>query len=120
MNHPNMTNEADPNVTQAASECCADFDQRVRSNPTAAILFAVGAGLAIGVLVRALRPHPTPQNRIMRMLGKLEHRLRDVTAPVLKKASELASDGLEAAQEGGSRAKGVLAAAGRRVRGLFS
>lgn len=120
MNHPHMTNEPDSHSTFRASECCGDLDQRVRRNPSAAILIAAGTGLAIALLVRALRPEPTPQHRLARMLGKLEDRLHDLTAPVLRKAGELASDGMEAAQEGGSRAKGVLVAAGRRVRGLFS
>ncbi len=115
-----MTNEPDTNSTRHASECCSDIDQRVRRNPGAAILIAAGTGLALALLVRALRPEPTPQRRLARMLGNIEDRLHDLTAPVLRKASELAADGLEAAQEGGSRAKGVLVAAGRRVRGLFS
>lgn len=115
-----MTNEPDTHSTSHASECCSDIDQRVRRNPSAAILIAAGTGLAIALLVRALRPEPTPQRRLARTLGKIEDRLHDLTAPVLRKASELASDGLEAAQEGGSRAKGILVAAGRRVRGLFS
>lgn len=115
-----MNHEPDTHSTRQSSECCADIDQRVRRNPGTAMLIAAGTGLALALLVRALRPEPTPQRRLARMLGKIEDRLHDLTAPVLRKASELASDGLEAAQEGGSRAKSVLVAAGRRVRGLFS
>ncbi len=115
-----MTNEPDTQSNSHASECCGDIDQRVRRNPSAAILIAAGTGLAIALLVRALRPEPTPQRRLARMLGRIEDRLHDLAAPALRKASELASDGMEAAQEGGSRAKGVLVAASRRVRGLFS
>ena len=105
--------------THAAAECCAEVDQCVRRNPGTAILVAVGAGLAIGLIVRALRPEPTPQYRMARLLEDLEDRLRDVTGPVLRKASALATDGLEAAQQGGSRAESLLADATRRVRGLF-
>ena len=106
--------------TNAAAECCAEVDQCVRRNPATAILVALGAGLAIGLIVRALRPEPTPQYRVARLLEDLEDRLRDVTGPVLRKASALASDGLEAAQQGGSRAESLLSDATRRVRRMFS
>ena len=106
--------------TNAAAECCAEADQCVRRNPGTAILVAVAAGLAIGLIVRALRPEPTPQYRVARLLEDLEDRLRDVTGPVLRKASALASDGLEAAQQGGSRAESLLSDATRRVRRMFS
>ena len=120
MNYPHMTNEPNTYPESSVSECCEELDERVRRNPNAAILIAAGAGLAIALLVRALRPEPTPQHRLARMLGNLEDRLHDLTAPVLRQAGALASDGLEAAQEGGSRAKSALIAVGRRVRGLFS
>ena len=67
--------------TNAAAECCAEVDQCVRRNPATAILVALGAGLAIGLIVRALRPEPTPQYRVARLLEDLEDRLRDVTGP---------------------------------------
>ncbi len=120
MNQHPTPDETDTESTSSASECCEGLDQRVRRNPSAAVLIAAGTGLAIALLVRALRPEPTPQRRLAKMLGRIEDRLHDLTAPVLRKASALASDGMEAAQEGGSRAKDVLVAAGRRVRGLFS
>lgn len=115
MNETNYTE-----ATHAAAECCAEVDQCVRRNPTASIALALGAGLAIGLLVRALRPEPTPQHRVARLLEDFEHRLRDATGPILRKASALASDGLEAAQDGGSRAESLLSDATRRVRRLFS
>lgn len=105
--------------TNAAAECCAEVDQRIRRNPGTAILVAVGAGLAIGLIVRALRPEPTPQYRVARLLQDLEDRLRDVSGPVLRKASALVGDGLEAAQQGGSRAESLLADATRPVRRMF-
>ena len=114
-------NESSVNeATNAAADCCAEVEQCVRRNPGTAILVAVGTGLAIGLLVRALRPEPTPQYRVARILEDLEDRLRDVTGPVLRKASSLASDGLDAAQEGRSRAEGLLADATRRMRRIFS
>ena len=114
----NETNLDEP--MDAAAECCAEVDQYVRRNPTAAILCALGAGLAIGLLVRALKPEPTPQHRVVRLLEDLEDRLRDAAGPVLRKAGALASDGLEAAQHGTSRAESLLADATRRMRRIFS
>ena len=114
-------NETDINKPiDAAAECCAEVDQYVRRNPTSAILCALGAGLAIGLLVRALRPEPTPQYRVTRLLEDLEDRLRDAAGPVLRKASALASDGLEAAHHGSSRAESLISDATRRVRRIFS
>lgn len=113
-------NESTINEPTKTAECCAEVDEYVRHNPTAAIFVALGAGLAIGLLVRALRPAPTPQYRVTRLLEDLEDRLRDAAAPVFRKASALASDGLEAAQHGSARAEGLLSDATRRVRRIFS
>ena len=107
-------------AANAAAECCSEVNQYVRRNPTSTIVFALGAGLAIGLLVRALRPEPTPQYRVARLIEDLEDRLREAAGPVLRKASALASDGLEAAQHGGSRAESLLSDATRRVRRIFS
>jgi len=87
-------------VTNAAAKCCTDVEQRVRRNPGTAMLIAVGTGLAIGLIVRALRPDRTPQQRVARMLEDIERRVRDVTGPALHKAGELASEGAEAVREG--------------------
>ncbi len=115
-----MNESTDYEPTNAAAECCAEVDHCIRRNPTGAILAAVGAGLAIGLIVRALRPAPTPQDRVVQILEDLQDRLRDATGPVLRKASSLASDGLDAAQSGGARAERFLGDATRRVRNLFS
>lgn len=106
--------------TNAAAECCTEMDQYVRRNPGTAILVAVGTGMAIALLVRALRPEPTPQRRVAQLLNDLEGRLRDVTGPALRRASSLASDGLDAAQHGEARVERLLGDATRRVRRLFS
>lgn len=115
-----MNTENENSTTNVVAECCDEMDQYVQRNPGVSVLAAVGVGLALGLLVRALRPDPAPQNRIARMLGDFEHNFRDVTAPVLRKMSSLASDGLDAAQEGGSRAKHFFSDASKRVRGIFS
>lgn len=120
MNDPYTTDRPLNEATNAANECCAEMDQYVRRNPGAAVLAAVGVGLAIGLFVRAMRPEPTPQHRVARLLEDLEDRLRDVTGPMFRKAGSLASDGLDAAHEGRSRAEGLLSDATRRVRRMFS
>ncbi len=120
MNNPDMTNDPINTTREAAAEYHEEMDRCVRRNPSTAILFAVGAGLAIGLLVRALRPEPTPQHRVARLLEDLEDRLRDATGPLLKRGSALASDGYDAAQEGTARAGSIINDATRRVRRLFS
>ena len=87
-------------VTNAVEKCCADVGQRIRRNPGTAMLIAVGTGLAIGLLVRALRPERTLQQRLARMLGDLDHRVREATGPALHKAGVLASEGAEAVRDG--------------------
>lgn len=103
----------------SASEACAEMDRRVRRNPGTALMIAVGAGLAIGMLVRAMRPEPTPQDRLARILEDVEDRLREVTGPVIRRASSLANDGLEAAHHTGAHAESILSDAVRRVRRMF-
>lgn len=109
-------------IASSAAECCAEMDQCVRRNPAAAILIAMGAGLAIAVLVRALRPEPTPRQRLTHMIDDIEQRLRDAASPLLRKASGLAGDGAEAlrdrAHDGEAWAERLLRDATRRVRRL--
>ena len=62
-------------ISSAASECCAEVDECVRRNPGTALLIAVGAGLVIGLLVRGLRPEPTPRHRLAQLLEDIECRL---------------------------------------------
>ena len=114
-------NESIVNETaNAAAECCAETDQYVRRNPGTSILVALGAGLAIGLLVRALRPEPTPQYRLARLLEDLEDRVRGTTGPLWHKANALASDGLDAAHSGEARVERFLGDTSRRVRRWFS
>ena len=98
------------------------MDQYVRRNPGASLLIAVGAGLAMALLVRALRPEPTPQRRLKNLIDDLEDRLRDAATPMLRRASGLASNGAEAlrdgAQDGEVWGERLLRDATRRVRKL--
>ena len=96
------------------------MDECVRRNPGTALLIAVGAGLAIGLLVRGLRPEPDARHRALRMFEDLECRLRDAAAPVLRRAGALASDGADALQDGLHSGDGLLRDARNRLRRLFS
>ena len=102
------------------SDCCADLDAFVRENPTRAIIFAAGAGLALALLVRALQPRPA-EHRAARLLEDLRERLAD---PALRRASGLASDGASLLHEGVNRFSGLhldrkLHRATDRLRNLF-
>ena len=77
------------------SLCCNDMDGMVRENPTRTILLAVGAGLALALIVRALQPRPV-ENRAARLLEDLRERLSDLAEP----AHRLASNGAALAQNG--------------------
>ncbi|MEO6740641.1 MAG: hypothetical protein ABIP20_10330 [Chthoniobacteraceae bacterium] len=111
-------------VPNAAAKCCQDVEQRIRQNPGTTLLIAIGTGLAIGLLVRALRPERTPQYRVARMLEDIQQRMRDATAPALHKAGELASEGAEAVRDGwhnGEARLGSLVREGRnRLTRFFS
>ena len=90
----------DEPVTSAAAKCCTDVEQRVRRNPGTAILIAVGTGLVVGLLVRALRPNPTAGHRVTRMLEDIERRVRTAAGPAVRKAGALVGEGAEAVSEG--------------------
>ncbi len=88
------------------------------------VLWAIGAGLAIGLIVRALRPAPTRTERVSELLADLEDRLRDATRPTLRRASAYASDGAEVLRDrlhnGEARLGRIFHDATRGVRKLFS
>ena len=104
-------------VPNAAAKCCADVEQRIRRNPGTTLLIAVGAGLAIGLLVRAL------QDRVARLLKDVEHRVRKATGPALHNAGELAEEGAEAVRDGlhsgGARLGHFFSDGSRKLRHLF-
>ena len=112
-----MNESIEEPIKNAASECCDGADECIRRNPVGSILFAVGAGLLIGLLVRWLRPEPTMRDRLASALEDLEGRLRESAEPVLRKATSLASDGLHKGEAGAER---MIRDATRRVRKLFS
>lgn len=120
MNEPTNENP----IPGIAAECCADLDAHVRSNPGTALLIAVGTGLAIGLLVRALQPEPTPQHRTLQLLKDAECRIRKLTGGALQKAGEFASDEAHTMQEhlqsGGAGLARMFRDARKRVEKLFA
>ena len=110
--------------TAIAAESYVEADQCVRRNPGSAILVAFGAALVIGLLVRALRPEPTPRRRLAVLLEDLEDRLRESAEPALRRANALANDGTKAAHDGLHRGEAHLDRfvrdARRRIRRLLS
>ncbi len=106
------------------SKCCSQASQYVRKNPAATILYAIGTGLVLGLLVRSLRPEPEPRSRVAQMLEDIELRLRNATGPVLTRTGALAGDGVHALQDGvesgRARLKDALRDASRRFNRLLS
>jgi hypothetical protein len=111
-------------------EAIAETDPRVDLEPapsckrTNTLLMALGAGLAIGLIVRALRPEPTRTERLAHLLADLEERMRDTARPALRRATSYASDGAEVVREGLHTGEALLQRCwrdtARCVRNLFS
>ena len=104
------------------SDCCTDLDGIVRENPTRAILFALGAGVALALVVRALQPRPQP--RAARLLEDLRERLADLADPAFRRASGLASHGAGLVQDGVDQFSSLhldrtLNGVTKRIRNLF-
>jgi ElaB/YqjD/DUF883 family membrane-anchored ribosome-binding protein len=78
---------------------CAEMNQCVRRNPAATLLVAIVAGLVIGLLVRGLRPTPSPQRRMMNFIDDLHGRLSGVATPVVRRAATIAGDAAEMVRE---------------------
>jgi ElaB/YqjD/DUF883 family membrane-anchored ribosome-binding protein len=116
MNEPIIVDSA----TSAAAECCGEVDQIVRRNPGASLLVAIGAGLAIGLLVGALRPAPTPRRRLAELLEDFEGRLRSAAEPAMRKAGSLTAEGVSVLHDGGAGIERMVRGARKRFRNLFA
>jgi ElaB/YqjD/DUF883 family membrane-anchored ribosome-binding protein len=79
--------------SNSETEYGAQAERCARLNPGTSLLVALGVGLAVGVLVHALRPAPKPQQRLARLLQDMEESLREVSAPALDRVGSLAADG---------------------------
>jgi hypothetical protein len=123
---PNIMNEStvEEPIREQVADYCAEADNYVRRNPGTSLLVAIGTGLALGLLVRALRPEPTPRNRAVQLLRDIESKLREITEPAIQRASELASDGASAVQEGlhtgSTEMKRAFAGVRKRLSSLFA
>lgn len=114
------TTTTDSPLSDTIHKYTAQTDECVRRHPASAVLFALGAGLLIGLIVRGLRPDPTPRQRLTRLLEEFESRLRGVVEPAVEKAGALAHEGVDALQHGEARVEQLVRGAGQRVRKLFS
>ena len=93
MNEPN--NEQPAESATSAEDCCNEISECARGNPGATLFIAIGTVLVIGLLVRALRPAPSPRERLMGYIDDLHDRLNEAAAPMLRKAGAMAGDGAE-------------------------
>ena len=73
-----------------ASECCQPFEDCVRENPTRSIVMALGLGLAVGLVIRALQP-PPPATRAARLIEDLQDRLHGLS----DRAASMAGSGVD-------------------------
>ena len=119
--------ELDPSPKEqinAAAEYCARIDQSARYHAALNILKAVGVGLVAGLVYHALRPSPKPRRRLVRLIEDMEHRLRGIGEPALRKASAFASEGAHAVGEGvhsgEAHVERLLRGASRTLRGFWS
>ncbi len=121
--HSTDYSEFDP-VSNAPADLGAELDQCVRRNPGGSLLVALGLGLALGILVRGLRPEPRPQHRLAELLEDLEERVRETSAPAFRQASKLASESAQVLGSGLHRGEAqlerVLRQTARRLRGFWS
>ena len=102
--------------------CCTQFDERVRENPSRAILTAFGVGIAAALLLRALRPQPDPRSHARQLLEDIRDRLHNLADPALDRLHELAGEGSGAIKKGACRAEGMarhLRSLGGKVGSLF-
>lgn len=81
------------------SDYGANLDVTIRDNPTRAIAIAVGAGVALAFLVRALQPRPV-EHRAARLLEDLRDRLDDLADPAYRRVSGLAKNGASLMRDG--------------------
>lgn len=119
MNEPTAAGSTANESTNAAAAGCAEVDECVRRNPGTTLLFALGAGLVIGLIVRGRRP-ATPRHRMMEFFEDLQDRVQ----PVARKAAAMAGEGVEALREGAHVSEAWLGRAFHgakcRLRKMFS
>ncbi len=118
------------NETTLDEETIASADPRIEMQErpcgdwTNALLCAIGTGIAIGLIVRALRPAPSRTERLAHLIEDLEDRLRETARPALRKASAYAAGSADVLRDGLHTGEALLERgwrdAARGVRRLFS
>ena len=109
--------------TDKNSVCCASLEDRVRENPTCAILTAVGVGVALALVVRALRQPEQPRSQVKQLLEDIQERLHDLTDPALSRLNEFAGESSAALKKSARHVDGIhknLQSLGCRLRNVFS
>jgi ElaB/YqjD/DUF883 family membrane-anchored ribosome-binding protein len=106
-------------VTEYASK----LNRLARNNPATTVLVAVGCGLAVGLLVRTLRPRP-PKSRTARLLASVRGRLHDIAVPVRRQTEHLVESSTDAVKSGVAHLRDLhlergLRNLGQRFRKLF-
>ena len=104
--NPSPQDIIQPAVDQAAEKLQQvqnQARQQVREHPFAVVLVALGAGLAAGLVLRALTtapPPPTTRQRIQNALEDIQGRLMDLAQPAYKRASDFAGSGADIMKKG--------------------
>ena len=105
------------------ADCAAKLQSLARENPTRTLLAAIGCGLAVGFLVRTLRPR-TPASRTARLLADVRSRLHDIAVPVRRQTEHLVASSADAVKNGVAQLQNLhlergLRKLGKRFKGLF-
>ena len=110
--------------TRPINECTSKLRDLAREHPMRTLLTAIGCGLAIGLLVRTLRPH-TPESRTARLLADVRNRLHDIAVPVRRQTEHLVESSTSAVKNGVAHLQDLhiergLQKLGQRFKKLFS
>jgi hypothetical protein len=105
------------------AECAAKLQKLARENPARTLLAAIGCGLAVGFLVRTLRPR-TPEIRTARLLADVRGRLHDIAVPVRRHTEHLVENSASAVKNGVTHLQDLhlergLRKLGKQFKGLF-
>jgi hypothetical protein len=72
----------------------------IKQHPVGTLILAAGLGFAAVLAVRALFPPTPPQNRAVRTLEEILHRLKGIAQPAFHRAISLSEDGAHAVEKG--------------------